>query len=94
MPVRADVATQTNGIKQTLTGIFVAFVNVAVQSLAWVILGFRNQLAQVIGVKNFHDCDASFAESASTICLTVFLTVNSRSNKAMQRADKLELVSI
>ena len=94
VPMGVDVAARLNGVEQALTGVRVAFVDIPVLSLAWTALCLRGQLFQVICIKNLYDRAVSVAESAATICLTVFSTENSRSNKAVQRADKAESVSI
>lgn len=92
MPVRADVAAWFNGVEQALAWVSVAFVDVAVLSLAWAALSLLSQLIQVIRAENLDDHGAFAPENAATIFLTVFSTANSRSNKVAQRADKPESV--
>ncbi len=94
MLVQADIATRLNGVEQVLALVRVAFVDVAVLSLAWAALCLRSQLVQEIDTENLHGRSASVAERAATICLTVFSTANSRSNKAVQRAGKPKSVPI
>lgn len=80
MPVRADVAVSFNGVEQALAWVRVAFVDVAVLSLAWTALCLRSQLIQVIGAENPHGRPASVVESTAMNCLIVFSITNSRLN--------------